>query len=288
MSVSNIELIWEGQSAIAVNKPAGLSTQAPQEIESLESRLKEEIGRTQQYIAFPHRLDRVVSGVILVALTKKAARLLSAQFASRKTRKRYLAVVEGHFDSRGIGLSEKKEASSPVAVTGNPGKQLEDRMEDCQDGFLRWQNYVRKVEGQSLAEECRSSDAGAKLAVTDVRTLQLDSDPNRSRLELLPITGRMHQLRLQCALRGHPIVGDHTYGAAKKHTRLQGKKHRSVEGLAADKTDIEQDEKPLGGQNPASDSPGEHRPRILLHAQGLGFHDPSTGRWTEVEAQCPF
>lgn len=288
MTVSNIELIWEGQSAIAVNKPAGLSTQAPQDIESLESRLKEEIGGTQQYIAFPHRLDRVVSGVILVARTKKAARLLSAQFASRKTRKRYLAVVEGHFDSRTIGQSEKKEASMPVEVTGNPGNRLKDRMEDCQDGFLRWQNYVRKVEGQSLAEECRASDPGAKLAVTDVRTLQLDSDPNRSRLELLPITGRMHQLRLQCALRGHPIVGDHTYGAAKKHTLSRELKYGNTAGLAADVTEVERDSNPSGGENPANHSPGEDRPRIMLHAQSLGFHDPSTGRWTEVEAQCPF
>jgi len=187
MAAPDIELVWQSDVLIAVNKPAGLSTQAPLPIDSLELRLRRQLDRNDRYLAFPHRLDRVVSGVILVALTKKAARLLSAQFASRKTHKQYLAIVEGHF-------------------------------REGEAGELRWDDYMRKRDGLSRAEACAESDHGAKRASTIVKTLSFDPATDRSQLELSPITGRMHQLRVQTAKRGHPIVGDETYGATKQNT----------------------------------------------------------------------
>ena len=93
-------------------------------------------------------------------------------------------------------------------------------------------------------------DPGAKLATTIVKTLQFDGVQDCSRLEMQPLTGRMHQLRLQSSLRGHPIVGDQAYGATKQHT--------------------------------ACGSGGSGEQRIMLHAFRLRFHDPATGRWTEV------
>ncbi len=231
--MSTIEIIWESKIAIAVNKPAGLSTQNPQGHESLETALIEQLGRQNEYLTFPHRLDRVVSGVTLVALTKKAARLLSDQFSSRKTQKQYLALVEGRFNE----LGESEMSGSEI----------------------RWDDCIRKIDGQAKAEACDDHAPGAKQAGTIVRHLGFDPETQFSRLELNPITGRMHQLRLQCALRGHPIVGDELYGAANRHS------------LPSPSTQYSQEVTP-----------------IMLHAHRLGFHDPTGGRWTEVVAPCPF
>ena len=235
----DIEFLWRGRTAIAVLKPPNLPTQAASNIDSLETVLLKELGRDLGELWFPHRLDCMVSGVILVALTKGSARLLSAQFASRKTQKVYEAIVEGEVDAN--QLSPKK-----------------------------WEDYIRKVENRASVEPCRSIDPGAKLATTRVRALcqgglsdacdatdNCDAPDNtvcrQSRLELCPESGRMHQLRVQNAMRGHPIVGDVLYGGPP-----------IVPGDEAD------------------------APRILLHARQLGFHDPENGRWTEVESKCPF
>jgi RluA family pseudouridine synthase len=223
----DIELIWQSDHAIAVNKPAGLSTQAPGDADSLETRLIRQLDRAGRYLAFPHRLDRAVSGVLLVALTKKAARLLSAQFATRKTKKHYSAIVQG------------KLRMAPQAAE-------------------QWEDYMRKVADRSLAEACDPSDPDAKRASTIVKLIGFDGTTNQSRLDLNPITGRMHQLRLQTALRGHPIVGDAAYGATPHGAESE-----------------------CGSHDPAAIS-------ILLHARRLGFHDPSSARWLEIEAPCPF
>ncbi len=93
--LGSIDILWDGEIAIAVNKPAGLSTQAPEGADSLESILRKQLADRSEYVAFPHRLDRPVGGVILVALRKRAARLLNEQFAARKVCKEYRAVVSG-------------------------------------------------------------------------------------------------------------------------------------------------------------------------------------------------
>jgi 23S rRNA-/tRNA-specific pseudouridylate synthase len=189
-----------------------------------------QLDRNQHYLSLPHRLDRAVSGIVLVALTKKAAKLLSAQFSTRKTRKQYQAIVQGVL---------------PIQDhCGHPWEQ-------------RWEDYIRKVDGKALAERCEASDLGAKLATTVARTVQSDLQADQSRVELIPITGRMHQLRLQTALRGHPIVGDPLYN-------------------------------PSNSVLPDSESAISSENQIRLHAHRLGFHDPATGRWLELEASCPF
>ncbi|MEL6109949.1 MAG: RluA family pseudouridine synthase [Planctomycetota bacterium] len=208
-----IEVLWQNEHMVAINKPAGVATQAPAQFPSVESKLRVQLARAEAYLAFPHRLDRLVSGVLLVALTKRAARLLSAQFESRKTAKHYRAVVHGVID-----------------------------------GEHRWEDWLRKVSGQPRAEVCASERPDAKPAITLVRGFGTQPKANRSALELSPVTGRMHQLRVQAASRGLPIVGDTLYGAQ-----------------AADE-----------------------RARILLHASCLEFHDPGSGKRTVVEAQCPF
>ena len=173
-----IEVLRRTEQFIAVNKPAGIATQAPAPFESVESRLRAQLDRQSLYLAFPHRLDRWVSGVLLAALTKRAARLLSGQFESRKTAKTYLATVEGHFEGR-----------------------------------HRWEDWLRKITGQPRVEVCDENAPNAKAATTVVQGIETHPTQRRSTIRLSPITGRMHQLRVQSASRGFPIVGDTLYGA---------------------------------------------------------------------------
>ncbi|MCC9602640.1 RluA family pseudouridine synthase [Stieleria sp. JC731] len=175
---SPIEIVWQCDIAIAVNKPSGIATQAPAGIDSVETRLTSQLGREEDYLAFPHRLDRAVSGVLLVALSKRAARLLSGQFATRKTSKQYIAIVEGTAD-----------------------------VDEC------WEDYLCKLQGKPQTEVVSAETEGAKRATTNVSTIEIDRDNNQTRLLLKPHTGRMHQLRVQTSSRGFPIVGDDLYGA---------------------------------------------------------------------------
>lgn len=230
-----IEVLWQSNDAIAVNKPAGVATQAPSTYTSMETLLKDQLDRWDGYLAFPHRLDRSVGGVLLVALTKRAARLLSAQFASRKTEKEYTALVHG-----------KVKMDQPRA---------------------QWIDWIRKIDGQPRAEPCQKDSPNAKQAITNVSSLLIDAENERTRLRLRPLTGRMHQLRIQCAMRGHPIVGDVCY-ATGNNARTMPEQQGDVP------------------ENQTSYSEAEGR--IMLFADRLAFHDPKTGRRTEVSATCDF
>lgn len=177
-----IKVLWDGNSALVVHKPAGIATQAAHGIESLETILRGQLADRTDYLAFPHRLDRPVSGVILVATGKRAARLLSDQFASRKVTKIYLAWVSGKV----------------------PSEELGD-----------WVDHLRKVTDQSRSEIVKPGTEGGQVAETEASLRAYDPATNRSLLELSPRTGRMHQLRLQTAHRGFPIIGDWQYGGTR-------------------------------------------------------------------------
>ncbi|MGV3483728.1 MAG: RluA family pseudouridine synthase [Planctomycetaceae bacterium] len=213
-----IPVVWNHRVAAVVLKPPGLATQAPVPYPSLETTLREQFASRTDYLAFPHRLDRPVGGLILVAFTKRVARVLSEQFEARRVRKSYLALVEGV-------LAQDSET---------------------------WTDPLRKIEGEARVE-IANDDAVAvkpdvKLATLDMRViLRL---PSRTLLELRPSTGRMHQLRIQTASRGHAIVGDTLYGSAQSCTGL-------TEGA------------------------------IALQAAELEFNDPTTGRRVTAIAPPP-
>ena len=139
------------------------------------------------YLGLPHRLDRPVSGVILLAKTRRAARILSRQFERRQVRKLYWACAEGFVE--------------PAEAT--------------------WTDFLRKVPGQPRAEIVAADSPAARRAVLHYRRLDsialatTSSEPatHGSWLEIRLETGRMHQVRLQAAARGHPLLGDAQYGA---------------------------------------------------------------------------
>lgn len=183
--------MWDGETSIVVLKPAGLPTQAPGGAESLESVLRRQLAQRSDYVAFPHRLDRPVAGVILVALRKRAARLLNEQFAARKVTKEYLAVVEGKFT-----------------------------------GDSQWCDHLTKLSDQAQAAVVDVNHSGAKIAKTRAEVVRYDEQNDRTLLKLFPETGRMHQLRVQAAHRGHPIIGDTLYGGIETaDTRIMLQAH---------------------------------------------------------------
>ncbi len=173
---------------IAVNKPSGLATQAPSGIDSIEVRVKRFLaqrkdhragGLARTYLGVPHRLDRPASGAMVFALDKKAARRLAEQFQRRQVKKTYWALVSG----RGL----------PKQGT--------------------WTDWMRKIPDEARSEICEPEDPGAQSAVLHFRVLE--STDQQTMLEINLETGRTHQIRLQSANRGYPILGDSLYGSSE-------------------------------------------------------------------------
>jgi 23S rRNA pseudouridine1911/1915/1917 synthase len=192
----DLQILFEDNHCIAAAKPAGLLTQGvPAGIPTLEAMvkayLKEKYAKPGNvYLGIPHRLDRPVSGVVLFARNSKAAQRLAEQFRDRQVTKIYWGIVEG---------------------TIEPIKGV-------------WEDWLRKIQDEARAEKAEPNAVGAKLAVMRYRVLQtltLNPSPNGrgeqdgTLVEFEPRTGRMHQIRLQAALRGHPLWGDSLYGSAR-------------------------------------------------------------------------
>jgi 23S rRNA pseudouridine1911/1915/1917 synthase len=216
-------VLFERSGVIALAKPPGLATQAPPGIDSVERWLRGRLA-PGAYLGIPHRLDRAVSGVLLMAATPRAARQLSRQFERRLVAKHYLAIVECRGDL-------------PPSAAG-----------------AEWHDQVVKVPDEARARLANAAEG--KLALTVARTLAADVPAaGRAILGLEPRTGRMHQLRLQAAARGLPIVGDRLYDPAAD-TDWSG---------------------------PAAEAGIE--PPIALHAWRIGFRDPDTG--ADVVAEVP-
>lgn len=179
-----VNVLRRGDNFVVVEKPAGLATQSPSPHDSVERRCRQSLSLGERdYLTAVHRLDRPVSGVLLLATTKKAARLLSQQFAERIVTKTYLAIVPGNpFDSEKPGI---------VTV---------------------WTDIIAKVPDQPRSQIVGPGEG--KEAVTNAELVRYDVATNRSLVRLRPKTGRMHQLRVALAERGCPILGDAVYGAA--------------------------------------------------------------------------
>lgn len=175
-------VLLEDEAVLAVDKPAGIATQAPKQFDSLEARIRGYLAAQGNapdaiYLGIPHRLDRAVTGAIVFAKTRRAARQLSKQFERRQVQKLYWACVERTVD--------------PPAAT--------------------WTDYLRKVHGRPRTEVVPAMHPEAQEAVLHYRTLGYH--PAGSWLEIELATGRTHQIRVQCSTRGHAVLGDAFYGA---------------------------------------------------------------------------
>jgi 23S rRNA pseudouridine1911/1915/1917 synthase len=179
-------VLFEDSHCLAIAKPAPLLTQGvPTGLPTLEawakSYLKSRYAKPGNvYLGVPHRLDRPVSGVVLFARNSKAAARIAEQFQRHQVTKVYWAIVDG----------------TVVPMEGT------------------WEDWIHKLPNEARAEIVPANATGGKPATLRYRVLR--QGEGGSFLELRPTTGRMHQLRLQTAIRGWPIRGDEMYGSTTR------------------------------------------------------------------------
>ncbi|NJD22181.1 MAG: RNA pseudouridine synthase [Melioribacter sp.] len=180
--VDQIEILFEDKDVIAVNKPEGLASIAENDImiESLHSLLEK---KYEQKLFIVHRLDKEVSGVILFAKNSETHKYLNDQFAERKVKKYYSALVHGIIKEND-GMIKK-----PIREFGSGRMGIDDRKGKPSETKF---HVVQRFSGYTL-------------------------------LELNPSTGRRHQLRVHLYSIGFPIVGDLRYGdktIQEKYSRI--------------------------------------------------------------------
>ncbi len=204
-------ILFEDAEVIAVDKPAGITAQ-PTEGRVGESLVDLVSARLGTPAGLVHRLDRETSGVTVFGKTAPATTALAAEFREGRARKRYVAAT-------GPGLPPSGTVDLPLSKDpSRPG---------------RWR---------------ASRAANGVPALTDFRTLY--AGPEYCLVELLPHTGRTHQLRAHLTALGAPILGDARYGGAAR-----------AGGISA--------------------------PRCLLHAQALELAHPRTGQPLRIESPVP-
>lgn len=213
MKQTEINILYEDKHVIVADKPAGLLTvpgRGPDKQDCLINRLLPDYPNSRVV----HRLDMATSGIVILPQSHHSQSELSKQFQQRHIKKRYQAVVDG-------------------VVEANSG--IVDLPLICD-----WENRPRQ-------KICH--DQG-KSAQTEFQVLQRNvaSDTN-TRIELRPITGRSHQLRVHMMALGHPILGDYFYA--------------SLEALKKSN-------------------------RLLLHATEIQFQHPHTSEWLEINSPVPF
>jgi tRNA pseudouridine32 synthase/23S rRNA pseudouridine746 synthase len=170
------EILFQDDQLLIVNKPAGLLS-VPGRGEDKQDCLSARIQQLFPDALVVHRLDMATSGLMVFARGEAMQRELSRMFREREVTKRYVALVAGVLEN------EVGEIDLPLIVD--------------------WPNRPKsKVDYES-----------GKPSLTRYRLLGVEDDD--SRVELEPITGRTHQLRLHLASIGHPIIGDTLYDGRK-------------------------------------------------------------------------
>ena len=209
-----LDILYVDDQVLVVNKPAGLLSvpgKGPEKADCLIARLL----ALHPQVLLVHRLDTDTSGVMVFAMNKEAQGALGQQFEKRQTKKVYLARLWGRLSP------EAGQVDLPLIV----------------DWPNRPRQHVNHETGRPAQTDWRvvkHSPAEAKRPETRVR--------------LMPLTGRSHQLRVHMAALGHPILGDPLYA---------------------------------GGE-------AQDYPRLMLHAESLRFRHPDTGKSMTHSAPCPF
>lgn len=180
-SKDSLPVLYQDQRVIVINKPAGILTHAKGAIS--EEFTVADFVRSQMLEddttnrpGIVHRLDRDTSGVIIAALNNETKGLLQKQFQDRRAKKTYLAIVRG--------TPKQLHGRIDLPIERNPKKPSQHRV-----------------------------GVNGKPAQTDFRVL--GSKGIYSVVELKPITGRTHQLRVHLAYLGVPVAGDPVYGTTK-------------------------------------------------------------------------
>jgi tRNA pseudouridine32 synthase/23S rRNA pseudouridine746 synthase len=214
--VQDFDLIYEDNALLVFNKPSGLLSvpgKGPEKADCLRTRVQQVYPEALTV----HRLDMSTSGILLMARSAELHRKLSIAFQDREVKKRYVAIVDGRVLES--PLQEWQLIDKPIAT----------------DWINRPLQKIDPIEG--------------KASQTHYKIVSYDAATDTTRLELAPITGRTHQLRVHLQSIGHPILGDHLYA--------------SPEAMAKSA-------------------------RLMLHASQLTFTHPVTGQLLDLCCEAPF
>jgi len=207
----NLKVLYEDNHIIAVVKPAGVLTQGDMSgkeslLDQVKKYLKEKYKKPGNvFLGLVHRLDKPVQGIVLFGKTSKGASRLSEQFRNHTIQKIYHAIIIGRpKESKGV-LKEKVHKISFFA-----------------EGFA-------KKSDQELLEEIKKA---TKSRTAELGFEVVKSNNNYSLLKITPKTGRFHQIRIQMANMGHPILGDLKY-TLQAQSKIQKTLPDQSIGLAA-------------------------------------------------------
>ena len=180
-----LNVIYEDNHIIIVEKPAGIPTQADSSSEIdmqniIKEYLKDKYNKPGNvFVGIVHRLDRNVGGIMVFAKTSKGASRLSEEIRERRFHKRYIAILDGVLERQ------------------------EDILED----------YLLKDEKTNKVSVVDKDTKGAKYAKLDYKVIE--QSKTRTKVAINLHTGRAHQIRVQFASRGHSLIGDVKYGRIK-------------------------------------------------------------------------
>lgn len=213
-----VHAAYEDADLLVLHKPAGLLCvpgRGPDKQDCLSARAQQRWPGA----LIVHRLDQATSGLVLMARHLGAQRQLSHAFAERQVHKRYQAVVQGHMPLDPGGAGAWQDIDLPIAAD--------------------WERRPLRVIDPVLG----------KASLTRWRVRRHDAIAGTTHVELEPVTGRTHQLRVHLAAVGHPILGDALYADAATQARA---------------------------------------PRLLLHASRLRFTHPVTGATLDFDWPAEF
>jgi len=221
--VSDLTVLHEDESMIVLDKPAGLLAvpgKGPDKQDSLSARAQ---ARWPDALVV-HRLDMATSGLVVMARGLAAQRTLSQAFETRQVHKRYTAVVAGTLNNP---QPDNAWNTIDLPIT------------------IDWPNRPRSIVSNELG---KPSMTRWRLAPTPTQSPTVHTGI-ATRVELEPVTGRTHQLRVHLQAIGHAILGDALYAAPEQQAQA---------------------------------------PRLLLHAHHLALPHPQTGAAMQFTSPCPF
>ncbi len=233
----HFEILYQDEAVLAVDKPAGLpmhptATYHKHTLSHLLKQRFEASGQRGPRIA--HRLDRETSGLVLCGCTAQDERSLKLGFEHHTVHKTYLAVVLGRVSA------DRGTIDLPMCPTK---ERLHVLMEVCKQG-QGWE------------------------ARTEYRVLERSAQ--HSLLELVPRTGRQHQLRLHLSQIGHPIVGDKLYGEEQEAPFLEFIETGMTDSLLER---LGHHRQALHSHSITFDHPREHRQMTLVSPLASDLHD---------------
>lgn len=210
-----LDVIFQDEDIVVLNKSSGLLS-VPGRLAEHQDCLQNRVQRVLPTATIVHRLDMATSGIMIMALNKPAHVAISRQFEQRKTNKSYIARVFGK-------VTEIEGSVDLPLICDWPNRPKQ--MVDHDNGKKSLTNY----------------------SVLSYSTLSSGDDSTL--IELRPVTGRSHQLRVHMLALGHPILGDRLYAHEKALTIS---------------------------------------PRLQLHARNLSLTHPVTGELLSFVSPCPF